>query len=95
MPASYGAGVDNLLDEVLFVTCMAAAMAAAGPRRRCACPGRPALSGTIVRIQALACPALMIESSALPGCNRPGATRAAGARGRSSARPHHTLLSNT
>ena len=52
--ASYGATLDNLVDETLFVTDMAAAMAAAGPVRRAAFGKQPALSSTIVQIQALA-----------------------------------------
>lgn len=59
--ARYGATMDNIVDEVLFVTDMEAAMAAAGDVRTQAFGGSPVTSSTIVQIQALALPAFMIE----------------------------------
>lgn len=57
----YGATMDNVVDEVLFVTDMEAAFAAAGETRAEAFGGPPVVSSTIVQIQALAMPAFLIE----------------------------------
>ena len=59
--ARYGATMDNVVDEVLFVTDMESAFAAAGECRAQAFGGPPVVSSTIVQIQALAMPAFMIE----------------------------------
>lgn len=58
--AQYGATIDNIVDEVLFVTDMDAAFAA---RVKCkeVFSGNPVLASTIVQIQRLAFPELMVE----------------------------------
>lgn len=62
--AQYGATMDNLVEEHLFVTDMEAAFAAAVKIRRDVFSGFPAVANTIVQIQRLAFPELMIEISA-------------------------------
>jgi 2-iminobutanoate/2-iminopropanoate deaminase len=57
----YGATIDNIVDEVLFVTDMDAAFAARAKCRQEIFSGRPALASTIVQIQRLAFPELMVE----------------------------------
>ena len=59
--AKYGATMDNLVDEVLFVTDMDAAFAAAVKCRQDVFSRTPVVASTIVQIQRLAFPELMIE----------------------------------
>ena len=59
--AEYKATMDNVVDEVLFVTDMEAAFSAAVKCRREIFSGTPAVASTIVQIQRLAFPELMIE----------------------------------
>jgi 2-iminobutanoate/2-iminopropanoate deaminase len=59
--AQYGATVDNIVDEVLFVTDMDAAFAARVKCRQEVFSGSPAVASTIVQIQRLAFPELMVE----------------------------------
>ncbi len=57
----YGATVDNVVDEVLFVTDMDAAFAARVKCKQEVFSGKPVLTSTIVQIQRLAFPELMVE----------------------------------
>ena len=57
----YGATLKNVVDETLFVTDMDAAFAAAVKCRQDIFSGTPVLASTIVQIQRLAFPELMIE----------------------------------
>lgn len=59
--AQYGAGMDNLVDEILFVTDMESAFAAAVACRKEVFGGMPVVASTIVQIGRLAFPELMIE----------------------------------
>jgi 2-iminobutanoate/2-iminopropanoate deaminase len=59
--AQYGATIDNIVDEILFVTDMNAAFAAAVKCRKDIFSGSPIVASTIVQIQRLAFPELMIE----------------------------------
>jgi enamine deaminase RidA (YjgF/YER057c/UK114 family) len=59
--AQYGATMDNIVDEVLFVTDMDLAFAAAVKCRREVFSTTPVVASTIVQIQRLAFPELMIE----------------------------------
>ena len=59
--AQYGATVDNVVDEVLFVTDMDAAFAARVKCKQEVFSGNPVLTSTIVQIQRLAFPELMVE----------------------------------
>lgn len=59
--AEYKATMDNVVDEVLFVTDMDAAFAAAVKCRQEVFSGTPIVASTIVQIQRLAFPELMIE----------------------------------
>jgi 2-iminobutanoate/2-iminopropanoate deaminase len=59
--AQYGATMDNVVDEVLFVTDMDTAFAAAVKCRPEIFSGTPVVASTIVQIQRLAFPELMIE----------------------------------
>jgi len=59
--AQYGATIDNVVDEVLFVTDMDAAFAAAVKCRPEIFSGTPVVASTIVQIQRLAFPDLLIE----------------------------------
>ena len=59
--AEYKATMDNLVDEVLFVSDMDAAFAAAVKCRQEVFSGTPVVASTIVQIQRLAFPELMIE----------------------------------
>jgi 2-iminobutanoate/2-iminopropanoate deaminase len=52
----YGATMDSIVDEILFVTDMDAAFAAAGKCREKAFSGTPIVASTIVQIQRLAFP---------------------------------------
>ena len=57
----YGATIDNIVDEVLFVTDMDAAFAARVKCRQEVFSGNPVLASTIVQIQRLAFPELTVE----------------------------------
>jgi 2-iminobutanoate/2-iminopropanoate deaminase len=59
--AQYGATVDNIVDEVLFVTDMDAAFAARVKCKHEVFSDNPVLASTIVQIQRLAFPELMVE----------------------------------
>jgi 2-iminobutanoate/2-iminopropanoate deaminase len=59
--AQYGATMDNIVDEILFVTDMNTAFAAAVKCREDMFFGTPVVASTIVQIQRLAFPELMIE----------------------------------
>jgi 2-iminobutanoate/2-iminopropanoate deaminase len=59
--AQYGATMDNVVDEVLFVTDMDTAFAAAVKCRHEVFSGTPVVASTIVQIQRLAFPDLLIE----------------------------------
>ena len=61
MLEQYGATMDNVIDEVLFVTDMITAFAAAVKCRQEVFSGKPVVASTIVQIQRLAFPDLMIE----------------------------------
>jgi 2-iminobutanoate/2-iminopropanoate deaminase len=61
MLKKYGATMDNVIDEVLFVTDMNTAFAAAVKCRQEVFSGQPVVASTIVQIQQLAFPDLMIE----------------------------------
>ena len=57
----YGATMDNVVEEVLFVTDMDTAFAAAVKCRQEVFSGTPVVASTIVQIQRLAFPELLIE----------------------------------
>jgi 2-iminobutanoate/2-iminopropanoate deaminase len=57
----YGATLNNVVDETLFVTDMDAAFAAVVKCRQDIFSGTPVIASTIVQIQRLAFPELMIE----------------------------------
>ena len=57
----YGATMENIVDEVLFVTDMDAAFAARVKCRQEVFSDNPVLASTIVQIQRLAFPELMVE----------------------------------
>ncbi|MGZ5490563.1 MAG: RidA family protein [Nitrososphaeraceae archaeon] len=59
--AQYGATMDNIVDEVLFVTDMKSAFAAAVKCRREIFSSTPIVASTIVQINDLAFPEFMIE----------------------------------
>lgn len=59
--AQYGATMDNIVDETLFVTDMNTAFAAAVKCREDVFFGVPVVASTIVQVQRLAFPDLMIE----------------------------------
>lgn len=59
--AQYGATMNNIVEEILFVTDMDTAFAAATKCRREIFSGTPIVASTIVQIQRLAFPELMIE----------------------------------
>ena len=61
MLEQYGATMDNVIDEVLFVTDMNTAFAAAVKCREEVFSGQPVVASTIVQIQRLVFPDLMIE----------------------------------
>lgn len=61
MLEQYGATMDNVVDEVLFVTDMDTAFAAAVKCRQEVFSGQPVVASTIVQIQRLAFPEIMIE----------------------------------
>ncbi len=57
----YGATIDNIVDEVLFVTDMDAGFAARATCRQEVFSGNSAVASTMVQIQRLAFPELMVE----------------------------------
>ncbi len=59
--AEHNATMDNVVDEVIFVTDMDAGFAAAVKCRHEVFSGTPVVANTIVQIQRLAFPELMIE----------------------------------
>jgi 2-iminobutanoate/2-iminopropanoate deaminase len=59
--AQYSATMDNIVDEILFVTDMESAFQAAVKCRKDIFSGPPVVSSTIVQIQRLAFPELLIE----------------------------------
>ncbi len=59
--AQYGASMENVVDEMLFVTDMDAAFGARVKLKQEVFSGSPVLASTIVQIQRLAFPQLMIE----------------------------------
>lgn len=59
--AQYGASMENVVDEILFVTDMDAAFGARVKMKQEVFSGSPILASTIVQIQRLAFPQLMIE----------------------------------
>jgi 2-iminobutanoate/2-iminopropanoate deaminase len=59
--AQYGATIDSIVDEILFVTDMDAAFAARVKCRQEVFSGNPVLASTIVHVQRLAFPDLMVE----------------------------------
>ncbi|MGE0243329.1 MAG: RidA family protein [Nitrososphaeraceae archaeon] len=59
--SSYGASIENIVDETLFVTDMDTAFAAAIKCRHEIFSGNPIVASTIVQIQRLAYPGLLIE----------------------------------
>ncbi len=59
--AQYGASMENVVDEMLFVTDMDAAFGARVKMKQEVFAGSPVLASTIVQIQRLAFPQLMIE----------------------------------
>ena len=59
--AQYGATMDNVVDEVLFVTDMDAAFSARIKCKQEVFSGNPLLASTIVQIQRLAFPELLVE----------------------------------
>ncbi len=59
--AQYGASMENVVDEMLFVTDMDAAFGARVKMKQEVFSGSPVLASTIVQIQRLAFPQLMIE----------------------------------
>src|SRR3712207_3219994 len=59
--AQYGATIDNIVDEVLFVTDMDAAFAARSKCKQEVFSGNAVLASTILQIQRLAFPELMVE----------------------------------
>jgi 2-iminobutanoate/2-iminopropanoate deaminase len=59
--AQYDATMDNIVEEVLFVTDMDAAFAARVKCMQAVFSGNPVLASTIVQIQRLAFPELMVE----------------------------------
>ena len=61
MLEQYGATMDNVIDEVLFVRDMNTAFTAAVKCRQEVFSGQPVVASTIVQIQRLAFPDLMIE----------------------------------
>lgn len=61
MLRQYSTTMANVVDEVLFVTDMEAAFAAATKVRPDVFRGRPVVASTLVQIQRLAFPELMIE----------------------------------
>jgi enamine deaminase RidA (YjgF/YER057c/UK114 family) len=59
--AQYGATMENIVEKVLFVTDMDAAFAARVKCKQEVFSGNPVLASTIVQIQRLAFPELLVE----------------------------------
>ncbi len=59
--AQYGATMDNVVDEIVFVTDMDVAFAARVKMKQEVFSGSPVLASTIVQIERLAFPQLMVE----------------------------------
>lgn len=59
--AAFGATIDNLVEETLYVTDMEAAFPARVKMKDEVFAGNPVLASTIVQIQRLALPELMVE----------------------------------
>ncbi len=59
--AEYGATMDNVVDEVVFVTDMREAFEAAKKCRKEIFSGQPVVASTIVEVKKLAFPELLIE----------------------------------
>ncbi len=59
--AQYDASIDNVVDEIIFATDMESAFAARVKMKQEVFSGSPVLASTIVQIQRLALPQLMIE----------------------------------
>jgi enamine deaminase RidA (YjgF/YER057c/UK114 family) len=59
--AQYGASMENVVDEIVFVTDMDAAFGARVKMKDEVFAGNPVLASTIVQIERLAFPQLMIE----------------------------------
>jgi 2-iminobutanoate/2-iminopropanoate deaminase len=59
--ALYGTTINSIVDETLYVTDMKSAFAAASKCRRDIFSGSPIVASTIVQVQRLAFPDLMIE----------------------------------
>jgi len=59
--AQYGATIDNVVEETIYVTDMDAAFAARVKMKQEVFPNAPAPASTIIQIQRLAFPQLMIE----------------------------------
>jgi 2-iminobutanoate/2-iminopropanoate deaminase len=59
--SQYGATMDSIVDEILFVTDMESAFAAAGKCREKAFSGTPIVASTFVQIQRLEFPDFLIE----------------------------------
>ena len=69
--AQYGATLDNIVDETWFVTNIEAADAAAGKLRKEIFAGSPIAALTVVQIERLAFPDLLIEIKCVAKvCNR-------------------------
>ncbi len=61
MLAQYGTTMDNVVEEVLFVTDMDAAMPARAKLKQEVYSGQPSVASTIVQISRLAFPEFLIE----------------------------------
>lgn len=59
--AQYGASMENVVDEMLFVTDMDAAFAARAKMKQEVFSGSPVVANTTVQIERLAFPQLMVE----------------------------------
>jgi 2-iminobutanoate/2-iminopropanoate deaminase len=59
--APFDAGLDHVVDEVLYVTDIDAAVRVAPAVRREAYGGRPAVASTLVEVRRLAAPDLLVE----------------------------------
>ncbi len=66
MLAQYGTTMDNVVEEVLFVADMGAAMAARRKLKQEVYSGQPSVASTVVQISRLGFPELMIEIKCIP-----------------------------
>ncbi|KST70011.1 RidA family protein [Mastigocoleus testarum] len=57
----YNASIENVVDEIIFVTDMEAASRVAGKCRREIYSGTPVVASTVIEISRLAVPELMVE----------------------------------